>query len=595
MNITSENVSSSPTTATATTTRTVANAFRAFTKGREGTAASVKWKYVKTANMIERDDTPMEATLKTNDNESTSEESKKDVENYIQTNDNEFTSEEPKEDVETHLFIKDHFSLHNPSTTIAFADKKTHVFTNGTDQLTLDISGGVIEAKETSIATAPLFLVRSAYALVAALMAGFLLAFCIQLLLFLFVTLLIQINKTATPKSSFIVLGTILSIPTAAKALASAMVIAASFVKDTWYGHSFIKSVLSSNSVLTDWITFSVFFLIPVVVGTGFLYAENDRWWEFTSVTWFICVSAYYLLFSALVIYHELRGCYEMVRHNKVEKYEDKNLGQPAEFFDVIKQAILLRQVRALSGFSTVSYIAQEQSTTTDYKKAKDTDKSTGIKCRITLMFVKVGWYKSLEEPKQVYDVDEVRERYPLVTRTSWGLEQLFFRDPNEHFMAIVKGENAITNSQAHSSFVCVILGQLLTLLFVVSFMLWFESSRFLIAFVIIIVILYGCRKLRSSYALLKVHQKIMEDTAGNSDIATSLTLIRHKFRVSEPTKVFCWLHLFTELVLFKLIPIIALFLAGNAELAGVFFNNLCHYNSTICRCRCMLSNAWDS
>jgi len=35
---------------------------------------------------------------------------------------------------------------------------------------------------------------------------------------------------------------------------------------------------------------------------------------------------------------------------------------------------------------------------------------------------------------------------------------------------------------------------------------------------------------------------------------------------------VFCWLHLFTELVFFKLVPIIALSLAGNAELAGVFF-----------------------
>ena len=304
------------------------------------------------------------------------------------------SEEESKKDVENCIFIKDHFSLNNPSSTIAFADKKTHIFTNGTDQLTLGIFGGSIEAKETSIATTALVLVRSAYTLVATLMAGFLLVFCIQLILFLFVTLLIGINKTPQPDSSFIVLGTILSIPTVAFGLTGAMNIAASFVSDTWHGHRFIKSVLSSNSVLTDWITFSVFFLIPVVVGTGFLYAENDRWWDFSSIAWFIGVFAYYLLFSVLVIYYELRGCYEMVQYNKenCEKYDNKESGQLAEFFNVIKDAILLRQLRALSGFITVSYIGDEHSTTIDYddevydevndekkEKKKDVDVSTDV------------------------------------------------------------------------------------------------------------------------------------------------------------------------------------------------------------------------
>jgi len=456
--------------------------------------------------MLEPIDAPIEVMLKRNyDADSTT------------------SDEESKKDVENRMSIKDHFSLNNPSTTIAFADdKETHIFTNGTDQLTLGISGGSIEAKEISIATTALVLVRSAYTLVATLMAGFLLAFCIQLILFLFVNLLIEIDKTPQADSSFIVVGTILSIPTVAFGLAGAMNIAASFVNDTWHGHRFIKSVLSSNSVLTDWITFSVFFLIPVVVGTGFLYAENDRWWEFSSIAWFIGVFAYYLLFSVLVIYYELRGCYEMVRYNKknCEKYDNKELGQPAEFFKVIKDAIILRQIRALSGFITVSYIGNEQSTTIDYddevydevndkKKEKKKDVvSTGIICRITLMLAKVGLYKTLEGPERVFDVDEVRERYPIVTRTSWGLEQLFFRNPNEHFMAIVKGKNAITPSQAHSSFVCVIFGQLITLLFVVSFMVWFESTRIFIAFVIVIVILYGWKKTRSSFALATVHRK---------------------------------------------------------------------------------------
>ena len=86
--------------------------------------------------------------------------------------------------------VKDHFSLNAPSSSVKFKDVECHIFSDGTDQLILEKDQDTITAKKVSDATPGLFFIRLFYSLVASLMAGFLLIFSIQVVLFLFLGVL---------------------------------------------------------------------------------------------------------------------------------------------------------------------------------------------------------------------------------------------------------------------------------------------------------------------------------------------------------------------------------------------------------------------
>jgi hypothetical protein len=95
------------------------------------------------------------------------------------------------------LKVKEHFSLAHPSSAVAFAEDETLVFVDNLEQVTLEKKSGTdyLTAKQATFSTPGLFLTRAAYTMVALLMAGFIFAFCIQILLFLFLGLAINGGK----------------------------------------------------------------------------------------------------------------------------------------------------------------------------------------------------------------------------------------------------------------------------------------------------------------------------------------------------------------------------------------------------------------
>ena len=90
--------------------------------------------------------------------------------------------------------MKDHFSLSNPSSIVSFTDEESVVFIDNLEQVTLQKKKGddYIVAKQATVASPGLMFMRMAYAIIATLMAGFLLVFCIQIVLFLFLGLAIE-------------------------------------------------------------------------------------------------------------------------------------------------------------------------------------------------------------------------------------------------------------------------------------------------------------------------------------------------------------------------------------------------------------------
>jgi len=191
------------------------------------------------------------------------------------------------------LEMRDHFTLSNPSSSLVFRNNDTQVFTLGTQQIVLEreVGSDVITAKQIDEGTPGLALIRGAYTLVAALMAGFLFVFCIQLILFLFLGLAIESGLTsAVSDFTFLVFfGTLFAIPAFLYAMANAMTIAMAFVLDTWNGQKFMKTILKWDSVFVDWISTTVFVFVPFLVAGVSLFMGSEQFWDFTLITWYVC------------------------------------------------------------------------------------------------------------------------------------------------------------------------------------------------------------------------------------------------------------------------------------------------------------------
>ena len=89
--------------------------------------------------------------------------------------------------------IQDHFSLQNPSSHISFADDEVVVFVDDLEQITLEKKKdhNFYTAKQATVASPGIILLRWAYTTIAFMLAGFVFVFCLHIILFLFLSLAI--------------------------------------------------------------------------------------------------------------------------------------------------------------------------------------------------------------------------------------------------------------------------------------------------------------------------------------------------------------------------------------------------------------------
>ena len=93
--------------------------------------------------------------------------------------------------------IKDHFSLTNPSSHIAFADDEAVVLVDNLEQTTLEIKNDddFVVVKQATVASPGLMLLRITYTLLALLISSFVFICCTQVILFLFLGLAVSVGE----------------------------------------------------------------------------------------------------------------------------------------------------------------------------------------------------------------------------------------------------------------------------------------------------------------------------------------------------------------------------------------------------------------
>lgn len=517
-------------------------------------------------------------------------------------------------DSDVHFF--DHHSLRAPSSALIFKKNHVQIYDQRNSQFLLQSNGNTVIAKKGKDGSVGLTALHAIYTLVSLLMTGFLLIFCLQVLLFLFLQLTVDSGLTSEgePLDTGQFLGTLFSLPVFVYSLACSLAIAAAFVADAWAGHTFLKQIGRARDTTWQWVTFIVFLGIPLSVGIVSLFVGTDNWWSITALTWFSCVFALYVVFAFFIVYYEVMGTLELIRRHPDIDARDNNL------FSVIKHAVLFRQIQRYSGVENHQYVVDgmqiPSSGATSFTKSEDhvafkTHRSLYTKFTQWPRLQKWGLIIPEEEPVQQHTIDEVRDQAPFVSNNTWSLEKLYCRSRHQRFVAVVKGPYAVTDAQIKSSFICALLGNLFIVLFLAAFLTWLDAGAQATAFIVVIVILIMSTNIWQTISMFRMikmrHQGIkhkkddgkknddpyctapdpqdgneQEETADVSEDKAAenyqysgadkiLYQVWESFRINRISNRVAWCLLFLEVGLLFVFPLIVLFTIRNPAIAVLF------------------------
>ena len=369
------------------------------------------------------------------------------------------------------------------------------------------------------------------------------------------------------------------------------MVFAQTFVIDTWKGSRFLLAVTRWDSVTVDWVTFIAYLGMPIVTGSITLAIGIEEWWTITSIVWLISIFLLFIVFTAAVIYHEVKACLDLVRLHPELRNRDDDLGDEFNVFDLFYHLCLLRLKQKLSGYEEVKYIAQGCEPSTydlNYHEIKTKESVSffiGPFSRLTMHRFMENFYNVLDEPIRQYQVGDVAGFTTYVTKFSWGLESIFCRNRSSKHIVVIDGESALTKKQVKSSFCCFLLGSILILGVVLSAMLWIVRVTLssLLAFLVILlfflvhVAIFYKPIWSLCYIAAEYRRVLMREDGKLRSIkwnsqSNALCHAEETFRLSEPKKLgVYWFAMAFVAFFFFFIPLISSFISRNIPIGFLF------------------------
>jgi lipase ATG15 len=224
----------------------------------------------------------------------------------------------------------------------------------------------------------------------------------------------------------------------------------------------------------------------------------------------------------------------------------------------------------------------------------EDTENTDKSKVCEETKIVSMGWwakitqwlpdllFKRLEEPVQLFTIEDVQDYRPFLTKNTWSLEGIFCRPKNSRYIAIVNGPGALTRAQLRSSLICSVIGSILIVLIVVSFLVWFRIPGAFLAFVIVMCFIVAWSSLKQARNLYKVGKDLVaarmeskeeankeaedeeEEAAEQGEKAgaapsEAVYVVSEYKRVTEATDTFCAIMFGLELGFFFIFPLVVL------------------------------------
>jgi len=529
----------------------------------------------------------------------------------------------------------DHFSLRHPSSTVRFRGSRVHVYEMANEQILLedrrsskdyktvdddDYNNGksrrqhrhTVTVKRMDCTTFGLRSLRLAYTLISLLIFGYAFALCFQIILFLFLNLPVDAGLTTgeTKQDVVKVISTLFSVPIFLFGLSSLMAIGTTFVGDCWSGGYLIRAVFSLPVVMSDILYFIFFLLIPALTFIGTLFAHFEDPWEVTCYAWIATTGFVFCCFGLAIVWCEVSACFQLmsIHYNENDNDEDNN-----NILLQIQRAILLIQMQKYAGTRIEEYLISGEDVAPDggysfSEKHQPIQVKRSLYTRLTQMRCLSFMWESLNPPKRLYSIEEVRDVLPFVTNHNWSLESMFCSSSRNQKIISARGPSALSTGQIMSSFICNIIGTIFIILFFIGVLAWMNTGTG--AYILVAFIGFCCCLLplvRSNHEILKLYTDINKDDSvedgdevmvdevklggyeitGEEDIDVQPTNSEPKgnkqtdkmtmFRVWETTRVsqpkiwVCYAGLFLEFAFLFLFPVCTLFRTGNNPVGGVF------------------------
>jgi len=452
-----------------------------------------------------------------------------------------------------------------------------------------------------------LYVLRSAYTLASLLIFGFALILSFQIILFLFAQLAVE-ALDASDDSSFTMpdlffLSTTLSTPVFLFGFSSLMAIATTFVAEAWSGGRLIRAVIGAPAVLKEVMYFVFFLLIPALTLICSLFARVETPWEYTCYAWLASVLTAFVVFVLAIVRCEIIACFRLISIH----YEDLEEGEAISYFKRIlrkvRRSVLLVQTQKYSGQKDEQYlITGEDEAPKGGYTFSDKHNPTLTKKSFYTYITELGclqfMYETVDPPMRIYSIEEVIDVLPFITTQSWSLESMFCTSNRKRKIITAKGPSALRPDQIISSSVCNILGSLIIIIAVISYLFWMKLGAeiyFLVGVLCFIGFLIPL--IRPNIRILQMYAdinkedgvKIDEETSsgnahgddgveaqrtGNDEAkAEQTTMFRlwESSRITQPKIWVCYTGMLLQFIFFFLFPLVTLFRIGNYPIGIVF------------------------
>lgn len=493
--------------------------------------------------------------------------------------------------------LKDHFTLPLRTSTVRYRDKQgaARIIAAADSQYILEETVNTetkkheVEIRRIHDTSEGLRFLRILYTLVAAFWTGFLFVFCMQILLFTVLDLAIESGVTSKGNVHVgTAVGVVLAFPMLVYGLASALVIAGSYIADTYNGHFLMRNfaLRSIHAVVVEWMFFLFFLGFPIFILCCTLLSGTDAWWDITLMVWLFSVFAFFVIFCANVLLYEQKACWEVCKN----RYDDND----SSLLNVLRRCILLRQVSTYGGRKTRNYLSFGSIVDCEYTEAKHDsvrnmvtstlEEHMSLYSKLTLnpklrKGTGLGLFEAWEPGKEerIYTVDDARDVRPFVTDETWSLEKIFCRKRDSRYIAIVQGPGALTESEMKSSILCSAIGSFLLVFFFFSLLIYLGMGIPFTMFIVAIGLSLFYPTFKSSYRLYQFGADVnfardqFQPSNEELEVSQAVYIVDEVYRVSKPTERFCWIMFTVEVGLFFVYPLISLFSIANYPLALIF------------------------
>lgn len=337
--------------------------------------------------------------------------------------------------------------------------------------------------------------------------------------------------------------------------------------------------------VVSEWTFFIGVLGLPLLVMSASLLSKSDYWWDNSLLTWFFVMFGFYLIFTLLIINNEVRASLEFTR---LSMMNDKERGaSPPTLSEIISRIIVLRQKNMYSGYRS-------------YKKIHFGNGQNDIEIRsLSLMeFIGLGseslltkitkwrWLRCMytnlctdDEPdgRRVHRLVDSLEKRSFFTGYNWGLVNVFFRSAAISFSAVVDGKEKISKGQFISSVLCAALGNVIPLILLVSFLVWFDSGMQIVGFLIFVYIVLFVPYFSTLWRILQVYKtvapnlEISTNERTKNDMSTVMSEYKTKYRISELSNRGAWFVFVLEIVFLYGWPLVSLIELKNTGVSILF------------------------